>query len=166
MNIVRRQPTQSTTLAAPAFEWDPLRMMRDMMRWDPFGEMAPLRTEPGGFTFLPDIDVKETAQEYVFKADLPGIKEKDVEVALQGNRLTFTGKREEERKEEGETYFTTERSYGAFTRTFTLPAGVDGERVRADLKEGVLTVIVPKKPEVQAKKIAIGAAPKKEKADA
>lgn len=156
MNIVRRQPTPPAPATNAAyFDWDPFKMMRDMMRWDPFREMAPVGLEPAKVNFWPDIDVKENGKEFVFKADLPGVAEKDVEVSLQGNRLTLTGKREEEKKEETETYFSCERSYGSFTRSFTLPAGTDADKVRADLKEGVLTIVVPKKPETQPKKIEI-----------
>jgi HSP20 family protein len=87
---------------------------------------------------------------------LPGIKEKDIEISLTGNRLTLRGTREEEKREEKDTWFAVERSYGSFTRSFTLPAGADAEHANADLKDGVLTVSVPKRPEVQAKRIPVG----------
>ena len=151
MNIVRR-PTQAPAAAA---EWDPFRMVRDLMRWDPFREMAPLALETAKLQFMPDFDVKETPTGYVFKADLPGIKEKDVEISLVGTRLTVSGKREEEKKEETATYYACERSYGSFTRSFTLSEGCDAEHVVAEMKDGVLTLTLPKKPEVQPKKIAI-----------
>ena len=154
MNIIRRPEPASANLPVAA-EWDPFRAMRELMRWDPFREMSPLFTAEKGM-FIPDVDVKEMPTAYVFKADVPGMKEKDVEVSFTGNRLTLSGKREEERREEKETYFATERTYGEFTRTFTLPAGTDVEHVLADLKDGVLTVTVPKVPEVQPKKIPVG----------
>jgi HSP20 family protein len=166
MNIVRQnqnQPQAQTPATVPAqqapAEWNPFRMMRDLMRWDPFQEMLPLPELPA--TFLPSFDIKETPQGYVFKADLPGIAEKDVAINLTGNRLTITGKREEEKKEEKERYFACERTYGSFSRSFTLPDGVDLEKVTADMKQGVLTLSVPKKPEVQPKTIPI--APEKSK---
>lgn len=165
MNITHRKQPSAGNLSATAM--DPFRMMRDMMRWDPFRELGPLfSSETQGTMFMPNVDVKETADAYVFKADVPGIKEKDVEIALIGNRLTLSGKREEERREEKETYYATERSYGSFTRTFTLPEGTDLENAKADLKAGVLTISVPKKPEVQPKKIAIGAGTDKPQAKA
>lgn len=151
MNIVRK-PAQAP---AAATEWDPFRMVRDFIRWDPFREMAPLAFETSKLQFMPDFDVKETPTAYVFKADLPGIKEKDVEISLVGTRLTVSGKREEEKKEETATYYACERSYGSFTRSFTLPEGCDAEHVVAEMKEGVLTLTLPKKPEVQPKKIPI-----------
>lgn len=164
MNIVRRQNQTPTTPAPAHGDWDPFRMMRQMMRWDPFQEIAPLFPSEGAMgTFMPDVDVKETPEAYVFKADLPGMKEKDVEVQLTGNRLSIRGKREEEKREEKDTYFAVERSWGSFTRTFTLPAGTNADAASADLKDGVLTVSVPKKPEVQPKSIPVGATPDKKK---
>jgi HSP20 family protein len=106
-------------------------------------------------TFAPTFEIKETKDAYLFKADVPGIKEHDLEVTVTGNRLTVSGKREAEKEDQGDTFYTYERSYGQFTRAFTLPEGADMERLNADLKDGVLTLTLPKKPEVQAKKIAV-----------
>lgn len=156
MKIVRQPQPQSQSLAAS--EWDPFRMMRDMMRWDPFREMTPLfSSDLGKLSFVPDIDVKETTDAYIFKADVPGIKEQDLTISVTGNRLTISGKREEEKKEEKENYFAMERSTGSFSRSFTLPEGADCESTKADMKDGVLTVSVPKKPEVKAKTIPVTA---------
>jgi HSP20 family protein len=69
--------------------------------------------------------------------------------------LTISGQREEEKKDEGDRYFAYERSYGTFSRSFTLPEGADTEHVRAELKDGVLTIVVPKKPEVQPRRIDV-----------
>ena len=93
--------------------------------------------------------MKENKDGYVFRADLPGVREDDLDISLTGNRLTISGKREQEKHEQGDTYYANERSYGSFSRAFTLPDGTDAENVRADLKNGVLQVTVPKKPEVQ-----------------
>jgi HSP20 family protein len=129
-------------------------MMRDVLRWDPFRDVEP--TFGGDQSFAPSFDVKETKDAYVFRADLPGVKQEDLEISLTGNRLSISGHREQEKREQNETYYATERSYGSFSRSFTLPDGTDGERVSADLRNGVLVLSVPKKPEVQPKKIAIG----------
>lgn len=146
--LVRREP-KVTMPALPS--------LRELMRWDPFREMAPFfegEPEPE-LRFVPSFDVKETKEAYVFKADLPGIEEKDIEVSLSGNRLTVSGKREEEKKEEGEVFFTWERSYGAFSRSFTLPEGIEPEHVEAELKGGVLTIVAPKRPELKPHKITL-----------
>lgn len=153
MNIVRQNPTANEP-SLLARDLDPFRMMRDMLRWDPFREIAPM---PMGF--VPSVDVKETPKEFIFKADVPGMKEKDIEISLTGNRLTISGKREEEKKTEKDTFYSLERSYGSFSRMFTLPAGAELENVHADLAQGVLTVTVPKKAQVQPKKVDIHSAP-------
>lgn len=144
--------------AAPTVE--PFRMMRDLLRWDPFGEMTPLFT-PGEPTFTPAFEVKETKDAYLFKADVPGVKEADIDVTVQGNRLIIAGSRSEEKEDKNETYYSCERRYGSFSRAYTLPEGADLNNVHADLRTGVLTVAVPKLPEVQPKKIAVKATPTK-----
>ncbi|MFN0251788.1 MAG: Hsp20/alpha crystallin family protein [Kofleriaceae bacterium] len=152
-NIIRR--AEETPVAAR--EIDPSRWMRQLMSWDPFREMAPswFPFERELKSFSPAFEVKENPDGYSFKADLPGLKEKDVEVKLTGNRLTISGKREQENEDKNDTYYTYERSYGSFTRAFTLPDGTDLEHVQAELKDGVLTIAVPKKAVVQPKTVTI-----------
>jgi HSP20 family protein len=129
--------------------------MRELMNWDPFAEMLPSVARAIEHTFTPRFEVKETKDAYVFKGDLPGIEETDLDITVTGNRVTVSGKREAEEREESDTFFTYERSYGSFTRSFTLPEGCDTEHAVAELKHGVLTVSVPKKPEQQARKISL-----------
>ena len=135
---------------APNF-WDPFRIMFELMG-EPHRELRPV--EPA---FAPSFEVFERKDAYVFKADLPGIKQDDLDITLTENRLAISGKREAEERKEGERFYAYERSFGTFTRSFTLPEGVDAEHVAAELKDGVLTLVVPKKPEVQPKKISIKA---------
>jgi HSP20 family protein len=132
---------------------DPFELMRDLVRWDPFAELGTVAERE--LTFAPSFEVKETKDAYVFKADLPGVKDEDLDLSLTGNRLTITGKREEEKREEGDRFYAFERSYGTFSRSFTLPEGVDIEHAAAELKNGVLTVSLAKKPEVKPKKIEV-----------
>lgn len=140
-------------------EWDPLRLMRDMLRWDPFREMAPsLAVDVPGYT--PAFEVKETKDAFVFKADVPGIREQDLEVNIAGNRLTIGGKRDAEKEEKGETFYMFERSYGAFSRTFTLPDQADAANVKAELKNGELTVVIPKTATAVAKRIPVSSGDK------
>jgi HSP20 family protein len=108
-------------------------------------------------TFVPRFDVKESKSEYVLSADLPGVKPAAVEISLDGNQLKISGSREESHKAETDRTCLTERSYGSFSRLFTLPEGVDGGQVHATLRDGVLTVAVPKKPEAQPRTIPINA---------
>ena len=143
-------------------EWDPFRRLRDLLRWDPYQEFLRLPWEERERVpaFAPAFEVKETKESYIFKADVPGIKEQDIEITVTGNRLMVTGKREMEQQEKGETFYTYERAYGSFSRTFTLPEGASADQVKAELKEGVLTVVFPKLPEVQPKKVMIKAGEK------
>lgn len=166
MAIVRRQQQEPERAITRGHTWDPFELMQDFMRWDPFREMSRRVLGEEALGFVPSFEVKETKDSFVFKADLPGVKEGDLDVSLTGNRLTVSGRRQEENREEGEQFFTYERSYGSFSRSFTLPDGVDGDHIQAELKEGVLTLVVPKKPEVQSKRIALKSGEKSEKAKA
>ncbi len=138
--------------------FDPFRAMRDMFRWDPFREMAPIASSP--MAYVPKFDVTETKDSYLFHADIPGVKKEDIEIQLAGNRLTINGKREIEKETKEETYYTYEREFGTFSRIFTLPDGIDTEHAKSDLKEGVLTLVIPKLPAAVAKKIPIAVGPK------
>lgn len=150
--VKNRNGGENTTIARR--ELEPFRVMREMLGWDPFREMAPLFT-PNAAVFSPAFEVKETKDSFVFKADLPGVQEKDLEVTLTGNRLNVTGKRESEKEQKEETYYTYERTYGSFNRTFTLPDQIDGAHIKAELKAGELTIVVPKTPAAVAKKIPV-----------
>jgi HSP20 family protein len=148
-NIVRRgKPVNELR------EWDPLRRMQSLLDWDPFAEMMPYRgTELAQFE--PRFEVKETRDSYLFKADVPGVQEKDLDIALTGNRLTISGKRECEERSEDERFYAYECAYGSFVRSFTLPEGIDTEHLSADLKNGILSLTIPKRPETQSRKIAL-----------
>ncbi|HJV21292.1 MAG TPA: Hsp20/alpha crystallin family protein [Holophagaceae bacterium] len=149
-NLLTRDARTTTPSQTPVLE--PFRMMRELMRWDPFRDnLNTLDTQ----TFMPSFEVKETPTAYVFKADLPGIKEEDLDIQLLGNRLTIGGKRETEKKEDNETWHLWERSYGSFSRSFTLPEEIQINKVDAHLVNGVLTLTVMKNPEAQPQKIRV-----------
>ncbi len=149
MSILRTRTPQAVPATAATLE--PFRLMRDFLRWDPLLDYG-----PGAPTaFMPSFDVKETPDAYQFRADLPGILEAELEISLEGSRLTVAGKREEEPAKEGERIHLSERSHGRFSRTFTLPEDVEGEKVVAELRNGVLTLMVPKRPEVRPRKINV-----------
>jgi HSP20 family protein len=155
MSNISVKKDNGSALPARMTEWDPFRAARDLLRWDPFREMAPFGLTNEGAVFSPAFEVKETKDSYLFKADMPGVKEQDLDITRTGNRLTVSGKRDAEKEEKAETYYTYERTYGTFTRAFTLPEGIDGDHIHADLKDGVLTLVVPKTPEAQPKKISL-----------
>lgn len=154
MNQVKtRGNAPGTMLRNP---WEPVRMMNELMRWDPFKESGwPAFTSMDMATFSPSFEVKETPGAYLFKADLPGVKSEDVDIHVEGNRLNIRGKREAEKREDNETYHAFERSFGSFSRSFLLPEPVAAEHVHAELKEGVLTLSVPKSPEARPQRIHI-----------
>jgi len=154
---VRKDHNQPAARPARREISEPSRMMRALFGWDPFREMEPFFTTPmlAEEQFMPAFDVKETQDGFHFQVDVPGVKEGDINIQANGNRLTISGKRESEEKKQTDTYYTYERSYGSFTRSFTLPDGADIQKAQADLKNGVLSVIVPKKPEQQPKNIEI-----------
>ncbi len=139
------------TTLSPVVE--PFRLMRDFLRWDPYRDTQ-MESERGAY-FLPSFDVKETAESYLFTADMPGIRDEDLDIDLTGNRLTVKGRRDGQIRGEGETYHLTERAFGTFTRSFTLPEEVDAGEVKAELKQGVLTLTIPKRPESKPQKIRI-----------
>lgn len=133
----------------------PMRsMLRDLLSWDPFREMEPFTfaEEPA---FYARFEVMEDKDHYTFKADLPGVKESELNISLTGNRLLVSGKRESSEEKKGATYYLCERSYGEFSRAFTLPEGASAEGAKAMLSDGVLTILVPKKPGAQTKQIPI-----------
>jgi HSP20 family protein len=137
--------------------WDPFEQMQELMGFDPLEQFGRLLSGRGeGLQFVPAFEVKETKDAFLFKADLPGVEEKDLDVTVTEDRITVSGKRESEQRNEGERYFTYERQYGAFSRSFTLPEGVNADEVHAELKDGVLSLRLPKRPESQPRRITIG----------
>lgn len=153
-NVAVQRKDNAEPAAVARRDWDPFRVMRDMLRWDPFREMAPALSVDVA-SYAPAFEVKETKESFVFKADVPGIKEQDIEVNLTGDRLTIAGKRDAEKEDKGETFYMYERSYGSFTRTFTLPDQTDAANIKAELKNGELTVVVPKTQAAVAKRIPV-----------
>ncbi len=136
--------------AYPINEWDPFRMMREMMRWAPFREEQQM--------WMPHFEVRENGNSIRILADVPGIKREDLEISLHGNRLTVSGKREAEQRGKDDDVHTWERQYGEFTRTFALPDNVDIDHVTSGLHEGVLTIVAPLTATSKARKIPVGGA--------
>jgi HSP20 family protein len=92
-----------------------------------------------------NFDISESKDAFIFKADLPGMKQEEIEITTTGNRLEVSGKHEEEHESTDDRLYWYERQYGRFARSFTLPEGADLEHTTSDLKDGVLTLVVPKK---------------------
>ncbi len=155
-NIISRRNAPPSQLAGRQSEWDPFERMRELMRWDPFQELSSRWFGGEPQSFMPSFDVREEKDAFVFQADLPGIPEENIDISLTGNRLSISGKREEEQvSSEAGPYYCRERSYGSFSRTFTLPEGADADRIEARMRDGVLSLRVPKAAEAQPKRIAV-----------
>ena len=137
--------------------WRPLQeLKREMDRiWDGFfGRMRfPERWE--GLEWSPAIDVSETDDAVVVRADIPGLDPEDLEVRLSGRTLTIKGEKKQEKEEKKENFYRVERVYGSFVRTVDLPAEVEADRAEATYKNGVLKITLPKKAEARGKKVKI-----------
>ena len=149
-----------TTRRDVARAGDPfMSLQREMNRLfdDAFGGyLTPARTNgDGARQLVPSVDVKETDKAIEIEAELPGVEEKDVQVTLEDKVLTIKGEKKAEKEETKKDYYSCERSYGSFLRSFELPAGVDADKVSAAFSKGVLKVTVPKVPATQAKKIDV-----------
>lgn len=105
--------------------------------------------------WYPSVDIAETKDEVIVKAEIPGMTKEDVSISLQENVLTLRGEKKLEKEEKGKTFYRTERSYGSFVRSFNLPTAVLGNKVKAVYKDGVLQITLPKKEEVKSKEIPI-----------
>jgi HSP20 family protein len=103
----------------------------------------------------PDLDLAETPESFVIKAEVPGIDPKDIDISVTGNTLTVRGEKHEEKEEKGKTWLRVERSYGAFNRSVTLPVAVKADKIEAESKDGILTITLPKSVEALPKKIAV-----------
>src|SRR5579884_4280162 len=145
-----------------------------LIRWEPARELATIQTEmnrlfntffePGqgnggsqgaARRWIPAMDLVETEEDFVLRADLPGVSESDVNIELEDNVLTISGQRRAEHEERKEGYYRVERASGSFSRSLTLPEGVDPESVRASFDRGVLEVRVPKPEQRKPRKVAI-----------
>jgi HSP20 family protein len=144
-----------------------------IIRWDPFRDLVTLRdrmnrlfedavstarTEEKDMissSWVPAVDIYEDEKQLVLTAELPGINEKDVDIKIEDNTLSIHGERKLEKETREENYHRIERAYGSFYRSFTLPNHIDQDKIQAEHENGVLRIIMPKKPELQPRKVKI-----------
>ena len=148
--------------------------MSSLIRWEPYRDLASLRgrmdrlfdqfsSHPWGGAddgltaglWSPPIDVYESNDNIVLKADLPEVSQNDVDISVQGNTLTIKGERKRENEVQEKDFYRMERSYGTFTRSFSLPPTVDTEKIDASFSKGVLKVTLPKREESKPKQISV-----------
>jgi HSP20 family protein len=145
-----------------------------LVRWEPLRELSSLQNEmnrlfntafdtggssgPGTLRrWMPAMDLVETDEHFVLRADLPGMTEDDIKIELEDNVLTVSGERKSEHEETKEGYHRVERAFGSFARTLTLPKGVDAEKIVASFDKGVLEVRIPKPEVAKPRRISIAA---------
>ena len=137
-----------------------------LVRWNPARELASMEIDRlnhmlndfygVGRSWMPAVDIFETNDhEFVVKAELPDVKREDINVTFENGVLTLTGERKTEFDETHGTFHRSERAYGRFSRSFTLPATVDANRINASYKDGILTIRVPQREEARPKQIAV-----------
>jgi len=149
--------------------------MNALTRWDPFKEMDDMQSRFAKFLGLtvprlgnsgkeelmtvtewaPSVDISEDEKEYLVKTDLPEVRKEDVKITIENGVLIITGERKLEKEEKDKKYHRIERSYGNFLRSFTLPDGTDSAKVKAEFKDGVLNVHLPKSEKAQAKALEV-----------
>ena len=136
--------------------WDPFRELEDMSeRLNRVFSRPSLRSSgKENLTvadWMPTVDISETEGEYLIKAELPEVRKEDVKVTVENGVLTLQGERRQEKEEKGKRFHRVERSYGSFVRSFTLPESVDESSVKAEYKDGVLNLHLPKSEKVKPK---------------
>jgi HSP20 family protein len=140
-----------------------------IVRWEPMRELTSLQSDVNRLfnsffegtngearRWTPAVDLVEADRHLILKADLPGLSEDDVQIEVQDNVLTISGERTAESEERKEGYYRLERAFGSFSRSLTLPEGVDAEKIEATFDSGVLEVKIPKPEEVKPKRVSIG----------
>jgi len=143
--------------------WRPFRELEEMERrfedvfGRPFLPAVWRRIPMVEMGWAPAIEVFEKEDKFVVKAELPGMREEDIDVSVVGDTLTIKGERKAESEVKEEDYYCCERSYGSFSRSIALPSSVDAKKIEAGYEDGVLEVSLPKAPEVKAKKVAVSA---------
>ena len=147
--------------------------MMNLVRWNPFREMTAMQNridrmfnnpywltdrvgdDTGMGMWNPVVDLYEKDDHFVIKAELPGVDKKDIAIDLKDRVLTLSGERSYENEVKEENYYRRERSYGKFQRAFTLPADVDSDKIKAEFKDGLLKIEVPKPEQQKPKQVTI-----------
>jgi HSP20 family protein len=140
--------------------WDPFRELEDMSERlnRVFSRPSVRNTGKENLTvadWMPTVDISETEGEYLIKAEVPEVRKEDVKVTVENGVLTLQGERRQEKEEKGKRYHRVERSYGSFVRSFSLPESVDENAVKAEYKDGVLNLHLPKSEKVKPKAIDV-----------
>jgi len=143
---------------------------KDRDLYDPWGDFKKLQNEINSLfdldrfpattglfdrSFSPAVDLVENPQDFTVSCELPGLDQKEIDVSIASNVLTIKGQKKNEREEKKGKYYRKESWSGSFQRTLPLPASVDGDKIKAELKNGILIIVLPKREEAKAKQIAV-----------
>jgi HSP20 family protein len=151
MNLTKWEP----------FKWDPFKELDDMsQRLNRMFGRPVARGEAGRDTltsidWAPSVDISETDTEYVIKAEIPEVKKEDVKVTVEDGQLTIQGERKQEKEEKGKRFHRIERSYGSFMRSFDVPDNADESKAKAEYKDGMLTLTLPKTEKAKPKALEV-----------
>lgn len=144
--------------------WNPFRELEDMNERlnRVFGGSTLARTLDSTnkdalveFDWAPSVDISENNEEFAIKAELPEVKKEDVKIDVQDGVLRISGERKQEKEEQNKKWHRVERAYGSFLRTFSLPSNVDESKIRAEYKDGVLNIRVPKSATAKPKSVEV-----------
>jgi HSP20 family protein len=143
----------------------------NLVKWDPIKELEAVsnrlnhlfgrsRIEPNQETFLladwtPNVDISETDDSYLIKGEIPGVKKEDVKITIENNMITLRGERQQEKEEKGEKYHRVERSYGNFMRSFMIPDDADESGVKAEFKDGMINITLPKSAKAKGTEVVV-----------
>jgi HSP20 family protein len=145
-------------------------MARNIVTWDPFREVATMRDDMERFFdsmigrypreraegfWAPAIDVEETNESMILRAEIPGMKKEEIKVTVADDTVTISGERRHEAEQKGKTFHRVERVWGSFQRTIVMPVSIQGEKAVASYKAGVLELVLPKAERVKAREIAV-----------
>jgi HSP20 family protein len=155
MAMQRQKPHKDLTVRQPSRENDEVGRYFEDIFGRPFLPAAWNRLASEDLAWAPSIEVVEKEDKFLVKAELPGVKEEDINISIIGNTLTIEGEKETGSEIEKKGYYYSETSYGSFSRSITIPSTVDAEKIEANCDKGVLEITLPKTPELKPKKITI-----------
>lgn len=145
----------------------------NLVKWDPFGELEDISNrlsrifgrsstpDTTGHDMLkaadwtPSVDISETDKAFLIKAEIPEVKREDVKVTIDNGMLTVQGERKMEKEEKGKKFHRIERSYGSFVRSFRMPDGIDEAKAKAEFKDGMISITLPKSEKAKTKSVEI-----------
>jgi HSP20 family protein len=164
MAIEKRKSQKELTVRQPTREMEEIGKYFEDVFGRPFLPASWRRVPTEDLVWAPSIEVIEKEDKFLIKAELPGVKEEDINMSISGNVLTIEGEKKTESETNTKGYYYSESSYGSFSRSMTIPSSIDANKIEANFDNGVLEITLPKTPEVKPKKIKLAVKKKGEAA--